>query len=921
MHLRKKNLRLLTESEYVQRVIREGTKVDEPKGKNLDFLMHHAKYDANRVRTLLPFYSPVLHELIQRIQTSLHEENEGRRAPTKHTVFTFTNTANFGSLLVASIFNAFPEFHVCLTYKTRKFYDKVNKVEVQERYLDTSGIPNGKIGVAMLSTNPINVKNLVAAGANQTVEFNPTIVKATLKAFNNEASNSTGQKIKILILDEKFAEGVDVADVGVPHFLNAPTSASQLEQASARNTRFCKSKHLEYFQGVGALAEMYFYNVKVPGKEHTLYDEIWKENLISQDDQLKSFLMDAFTTLAMRYSVDYWLNQRINMAHLQQSYEGEIIGYEYDMYRISKSVTNQQGHKSTHEFLVDPLNVLTPLPTQGRAFDAISKNVAYVEGITADQKYRLRLEPSNNHVERSAVAVRLPVGAEVEFRIPYGVDLAKKILNIGNRKQFATQAVENMINVEQRKNARENEPVELPAVDVTPERLAAAMERVQNAFGTDDRYVLIAVATLVRMGLSTPVHFVLPKSSSSSGAYPKVPPLSEYAFSWQGDSSSLTIPQGVQESFLSPTKGLSIAFLVLNDIYGRRVNLLLYTPAWKTIERFDPQGSSGTRFNTQGLDHELHRTFGAPLRYLSMVETSGLKGLRESTQAKQRLSGAIFLIFYLHSRLLEAGKILSEGKDKGRLLYVLTDPKKQAEFPAEFQRRLLREMGKNNDWENYIVTYADQMNDAGKMIQRWKKYDVNKTYWNNFLAYMEELTKWQTTLGNLDYAEKGRAPDHYEADRPLWRSADRERERNSPLRYGSEGRAGQLKYKPKPRRMEPEPIVPFPKAKPRLVRSGDDRRRDTPVKEKRNSARNAPRPEPRPITPADLRHSTIAIPSPMPPPPPQTRTERKNGWSDWLNDFLYYGGLPYMRTPNERISASATPRSEETASRGRGYIW
>ena len=73
------------------------------------------------------------------------------------------------------------------------------------------------------------------------------IQEATTKAFNHK-ENKYGDKIKILVLDGAFTEGVSAYDVGVAHFLNPGLSKSEITQAVARSSRNCRSKNLLFLR-------------------------------------------------------------------------------------------------------------------------------------------------------------------------------------------------------------------------------------------------------------------------------------------------------------------------------------------------------------------------------------------------------------------------------------------------------------------------------------------------------------------------------------------------------------------------------------------------------------------------------------------------------------------------------------------------
>lgn len=737
-------MRLRTLSEYLDLEPPDLTLDGPEERKNVTFLMWHQKFNPSLVRELAPFYMPKLYECVQNIIRMEQDFQEKFQHGFKHTVFTFSvgsargEWVNYGTRIVASVFRAFEDhFHLCLSYKKDK--------QTGKTYLDTSKVPKGKWGVALLSSRPIpSVDNIYGKQeGNQAIEFNPTIKSATQEAFN-QAANRFGEQIKVIILDGAFMEGVSTADPAVAHMLNPGLSREQLEQASARSARNCKSTNIPFYKGVGGFLEMYFYEDHLYQREETLYQQMLAS--VPEEELLRINLIERFTDLAAQFSVDYWLNYQMN--EYTTRLKGRIVDYypKYNMiYVVEKelhwSLPGDRQGSSQYRFLVD-----LPDMERGNRFQKgdtvrdVQGRAGHIVDLTTAGLYQVQF-PSEL-VELPYTELRHPLGKEVEFDLPYGVKLAQKIMNIGNYTKFQEENVE---------------PTMIKDLKV-PEN---AMDAIYTGFRGNTQNRILGLIALFKMlilsgGSEVPVHVVLPPQQEWTNA----PNNSSYALSWSCGSNNkrqLYYRPEVLQEFLAPQEGISMLFLDLSDMRcgfeGKigHANLLIYIPAWGTVERFDPMGYRPHWYDSVALDarlYDLFQTENPALRYMSTAETNPHRGLqfwqsRENKRHKLDPQGfcAAFTLFYMHMRLLYAMKMLKEYPKEKRIVY-----------PIQFQRGLIHQFTTfmDGDLTVYIRTYAENVKHARDWIKAWEQYDLDLPFWSNAVSFLH-LLRGELARGHKAY--------------------------------------------------------------------------------------------------------------------------------------------------------------------------
>lgn len=179
------------------------------------------------------------------------------------------------------------------------------------RFLEKDPMAGGSNGFALLQSlpmwnNPLSV----------------TTKKAILSCFNKRPENVNGELLRIVILDSKYKEGIDLFDVKYVHLLEPAIAPSDLTQAIGRATRFCGQKGLHFIPKQGWPLQVYIYHTELPNRSPFLMgnakgatQSVDAHELMLKHSGLDLALMNLtkeLTILSITTAVDYDLNYKIN---------------------------------------------------------------------------------------------------------------------------------------------------------------------------------------------------------------------------------------------------------------------------------------------------------------------------------------------------------------------------------------------------------------------------------------------------------------------------------------------------------------------------------------------------------------------------------------------------------------------------------
>jgi hypothetical protein len=243
-------------------------------------------------KPLPPHQSAKYTALIERIQSLDAADFRKEKTKYKHFIFTDLRESAYGAKAIGA-------------YLVEAGYDFLMKRE---------GFRPGKEGFALLQSLPL-------FGEPLSIKMRKTL----LQTFNERPDNTHGEKLRILVLDSRFKEGIDLYDVKYVHIMEPAITASDLTQAVGRATRFCGQRGLHFQPSVGWPLYVYVYNTELPGRSPFLLKDEKAQKIAAHDVVLRESGLDlggfAFFSellaLAQRTAVDAELNAAFHGERMQ----------------------------------------------------------------------------------------------------------------------------------------------------------------------------------------------------------------------------------------------------------------------------------------------------------------------------------------------------------------------------------------------------------------------------------------------------------------------------------------------------------------------------------------------------------------------------------------------------------------------------
>ena len=168
-------------------------------------------------------------------------------------------------------------------------------------------------GFAMLQSFPL-WKNPLAVN----------VKKDIIRTFNSRPDNVHGERLRLIVLDSKYKEGIDLFDVKYVHLMEPAIAESDLKQAVGRATRYCGQKGLAFIPNKGWPLEVFVYTTELPNRApFSLGDgpTVDAHELMLKHSGLDLALINLtkeLTVLAISSAVDYDLNYKINNFSIEE---------------------------------------------------------------------------------------------------------------------------------------------------------------------------------------------------------------------------------------------------------------------------------------------------------------------------------------------------------------------------------------------------------------------------------------------------------------------------------------------------------------------------------------------------------------------------------------------------------------------------
>jgi hypothetical protein len=708
-----------------------------PEDTNFSFLCWSKKFNPDRARELLVYYAPCVYNMIQNIIEIEKAAYEQLGHGYKHMVFTFStsskNFPNHGSRSVLSAFAAFPEiFQIMVQHSETKTLIKKKNPKDEDKYKYFRTINNvkepGKWGVTTMSSASIPSENIPGNEASypKILDFDIGKTAKTVETAWEDPENKYGERIKIIVLDGRFSEGIEAIETTFEHFIGCPEKTRTLIQASSRATRQLKSQELDFFSGVGAFVKLNFYELYDPLNKNTIYDQMLAN--MTYTKKLTNYLSDKLNDLIPKLSVDYALTAALR--DFNPIHTGRIVDYDERCgYVVQMDVVLNQEARVL-QLIVDYSSITNHKWKRG--IECFYENeLGYIQKMNGN-KAEIQLKDLATSVNISELLI--PVNTKIEFHIPSGISLASKLLNIGDVNNIDTRI----------ETSEALEIVQTPNVVLD--------NATDITFLSDPKYFLLGlfgVVTLLHESniKDVDLHIVLPLVEQK---YYLEPNVLSYSMKWTCVESErvLQFDTIVLEQFLKPVSGISIMILHLEKIVcsltesekseiaeGKKfiegsenrelVNWLIYFPEKKIIERFDPRGNKSYTYDIIQLDSklfDLFQTAKPDVNYMCLSQSEFLTPQMGLSHA------SIFSLIYMHSRILQ---------------FVNSHSLKSDDSPLEFQARLLHSLEKKSSKQltKFASGYTKKLLTIKNRIIKSKDYQDEMPFWSNAIIQLSETLR------------------------------------------------------------------------------------------------------------------------------------------------------------------------------------
>jgi hypothetical protein len=242
----------------------------------------------------------------------------------KHFIFTDIRKSVFGAKAIASFLQAHG-FELLL--KAERGFRRV-KVKAANGSEEFKMVPTKKLKITLGTHQPVeggsNRVGLLQSAPMWRSPLGVEIRKQMLGIFNSRPDNIHGEQIRIMVLDSKFKEGIDLYDVKYVHLMEPQITEADLKQAVGRATRFCGQRGLSFIPNTGWPLDVYLYETqfanaypfRVSGDQRLFDAHKYMLTHSGLDLGLLEMTRDL-TVLAIKTAVDYDLTYKVSNFKLQ----------------------------------------------------------------------------------------------------------------------------------------------------------------------------------------------------------------------------------------------------------------------------------------------------------------------------------------------------------------------------------------------------------------------------------------------------------------------------------------------------------------------------------------------------------------------------------------------------------------------------
>tara|TARA_Y100000389_G_scaffold198787_1_gene235921 strand:+ start:7460 stop:10540 length:3081 start_codon:yes stop_codon:yes gene_type:complete len=244
-----------------------------------------SQFDPDKLNSELYSASPKIAQLLNNIENLDKQDMLNHGKHFKHFIFSDVKDGGYGAKILSSAFSSSGFNNVI---KARK----IQGVKMKKLYIEKS---NGNKNFGLLCSNSIY-------GAT----FNERIKKELLKLFNERPGNINGAKLRFIIFDSGFKEGIDLFDVKYVHIFEPSMTIADLKQTIGRATRTCGQVGLDFKPGVGWPLYVYNYYLTVPTSTHDSFyvnqNVLKNDSKLPREDVLLFKDVERYNDATMKYS-------------------------------------------------------------------------------------------------------------------------------------------------------------------------------------------------------------------------------------------------------------------------------------------------------------------------------------------------------------------------------------------------------------------------------------------------------------------------------------------------------------------------------------------------------------------------------------------------------------------------------------------
>lgn len=297
------------------------------------YMFNDPTFDAAGLVSDGPSMSAQFQTLLETIRVLDETDMKKHGTLFKHFIFTDLRKATYGAKAIGSFLQA-NGFDIIM--KAEKGFRRRKIVNADQKpVLGADGKPTfrmeavKKLKVTLAAIAPTeggsNRVGLLQSAPLWRSPLGTDIRKKMLTLFNSRPDNIHGEQIRIMVLDSKFKEGIDLYDVKYVHLMEPQITEADLKQAVGRATRFCGQRGLKFVPNVGWPLEVFLYEAQFHGgfpfsasKDHTAFFDAHTHVMEHSGLDLGLLKMTRdLTVLAIKSAVDYDLTYKINNFKIQ----------------------------------------------------------------------------------------------------------------------------------------------------------------------------------------------------------------------------------------------------------------------------------------------------------------------------------------------------------------------------------------------------------------------------------------------------------------------------------------------------------------------------------------------------------------------------------------------------------------------------